>query len=105
MSAIVRTGERFGLEHLIAIVTGDATENVRKFNHDRLPTFGVGKDRKPAEWRSIFRQISAIGLDRAGHDGAWPLVGDRRGLEGPEGRRADRAAQRPGIGLGERLAP
>jgi ATP-dependent DNA helicase RecQ len=62
MSAIVRTGERFGLEHLIAIVTGEATENVRKFNHDRLPTFGVGKDRKPAEWRSIFRQISAIGL-------------------------------------------
>jgi ATP-dependent DNA helicase RecQ len=62
MSAIVRTGERFGLEHLIAIVTGDATENVRKFNHDKLPTFGVGKDRKPAEWRSIFRQISAIGL-------------------------------------------
>jgi ATP-dependent DNA helicase RecQ len=62
MSAIVRTGERFGLEHLIAIVTGDATENVRKFNHEKLPTFGVGKDRKPAEWRSIFRQISAIGL-------------------------------------------
>ena len=62
MSAIVRTGERFGLEHLIAIVTGDATENVRKFNHERLPTFGVGKDRKAAEWRSIFRQISAIGL-------------------------------------------
>ena len=62
MSAIVRTGERFGLEHLIAIVTGDATENVRKFNHDKLPTFGVGKDRQPAEWRSIFRQISAIGL-------------------------------------------
>jgi len=62
MSAIVRTGERFGLEHLIAIVTGDATENVRKFNHDKLPTFGVGKDRKPAEWRSIFRQISAVGL-------------------------------------------
>jgi len=62
MSAIVRTGERFGLEHLIAIVTGDATENVKKFNHDKLPTFGVGKDRKPAEWRSIFRQISAIGL-------------------------------------------
>ncbi len=62
MSAIVRTGERFGLEHLIAIVTGDATENVKKFNHDKLPTFGVGKDRKAGEWRSIFRQISAIGL-------------------------------------------
>ncbi|MEO7335563.1 MAG: RQC domain-containing protein, partial [Caldimonas sp.] len=62
LSAILRTGERFGVEHLIAILTGDGTENVLKFNHDKLPTFGVGKDRKPAEWRSIFRQISAIGL-------------------------------------------
>jgi ATP-dependent DNA helicase RecQ len=62
MSAIVRTGERFGVEHLIAILTGGATENVLKFNHDKLPTYGVGKDRKPAEWRSIFRQLSAIGL-------------------------------------------
>ena len=62
MSAVVRTGERFGMEHLVAILTGDLTDNVRKFNHERLPTFGVGKDRKPAEWRSIFRQLSAVGL-------------------------------------------
>jgi ATP-dependent DNA helicase RecQ len=62
MSAIVRTGERFGMEHLVAILLGERTENVLKFNHDRLPTFGVGADRKPAEWRSIFRQLSATGL-------------------------------------------
>ena len=61
MSAVVRTGERFGMEHLVAILTGDLTDNVRKFNHEKLPTFGVGKDRKPAEWRSIFRQLSAVG--------------------------------------------
>ncbi|HYD07018.1 MAG TPA: DNA helicase RecQ [Reyranella sp.] len=62
MSAIVRTGERFGMEHLIAILIGDSTENVLKYNHDRLPTFGVGKDRRSVEWRSIFRQLSATGL-------------------------------------------
>ena len=62
MSAIVRTGERFGMEHVVAILTGERTENVLKFNHDRLPTFGVGADRKAAEWRSIFRQLSATGL-------------------------------------------
>jgi ATP-dependent DNA helicase RecQ len=85
MSAIVRTGERFGLEHLIAIVTGDATENVRKFNHDKLPTFGVGKDRKPAEWRSIFRQISAIGLiaqDMMEHGRWWVTDEGWRVLKG-----------------------
>jgi ATP-dependent DNA helicase RecQ len=62
MSAIVRTGERFGMEHLVAVLTGEKTENVLKFNHDRLPTFGVGSDRKAGEWRSIFRQLSAVGL-------------------------------------------
>jgi ATP-dependent DNA helicase RecQ len=62
MSAVVRTGERFGMEHLVAILCGDATENVQKYNHDKLPTFGVGKDRKNTEWRSIFRQLSALGL-------------------------------------------
>jgi ATP-dependent DNA helicase RecQ len=85
MSAIVRTGERFGLEHLIAIVTGDATENVLKFNHDKLPTFGVGKDRKPAEWRSIFRQISAIGLiaqDMMEHGRWWVTDEGWRVLKG-----------------------
>ena len=86
MSAILRTGERFGMEHLIAILIGERTENVLKYNHDRLPTFGVGKDRKAVEWRSIFRQLSAIGLIAAGPDGAWPLVGHRRGLAGAEGR-------------------
>jgi ATP-dependent DNA helicase RecQ len=62
MSAILRTGERFGMEHLIAILLGERTDNVLKFNHDRLPTFGVGSGRKAAEWRSIYRQLSAIGL-------------------------------------------
>ena len=62
MSAIVRTGERFGVEHLVAIVCGERTENVLRFNHDKLPTFGVGADRKNVEWRSIIRQLSALGL-------------------------------------------
>ncbi|GEP59521.1 DNA helicase RecQ [Reyranella soli] len=62
MSAIVRTGERFGMEHLVALLLGERTENILKFNHDRLPTFGVGSGRKAGEWRSIFRQLSATGL-------------------------------------------
>jgi ATP-dependent DNA helicase RecQ len=76
MSAIVRTGERFGVEHLIAILTGDLTENVQKYNHDRLPTFSVGKDRRANEWRSIFRQLSAIGLTQQNlmEHGRWTVT-------------------------------
>jgi ATP-dependent DNA helicase RecQ len=62
MSAVVRTGERFGMEHLVALLLGEQTENILKYQHDRLPTFGVGKDRRAGEWRSIFRQLSALSL-------------------------------------------
>jgi ATP-dependent DNA helicase RecQ len=110
MSAILRTGERFGVEHLVAILTGARTDNIAKFNHDTLPTFGVGKDRKPAEWRSIFRQLSATGLiaqDLMEHGRWWVTDEGRRVLKGearielrkdlgtssaPEARRGKRAA-------------
>ena len=62
MSAILRTGERFGTEHLIAVLVGTATDAVLRHGHDRLPTFGVGKDRSSNEWRSLFRQAYAAGL-------------------------------------------
>jgi ATP-dependent DNA helicase RecQ len=87
MSAIVRTGERFGMEHLVSILTGALTDNVQKFNHDRLPTFGVGKDRKPAEWRSIFRQLSAVGLtaqDMMEHGRWWVTEEGWRVLKGEQ---------------------
>jgi ATP-dependent DNA helicase RecQ len=62
LSAMARTGERFGAEHLIAILRGEETDKVRQFNHDKLPTFGVGKDHSKQEWRSMFRQLYAAGV-------------------------------------------
>ena len=87
MSAIVRTGERFGMEHLISILTGALTENIQKYNHEKLPTFGVGKERKPAEWRSIFRQLSAVGLiaqDMMEHGRWWVTDEGWRVLKGEQ---------------------
>ena len=62
MSAVLRTGERFGTEHLINILLGETTELTAKFSHERLPTFGVGREKSRNEWRSIFRQLYAGGL-------------------------------------------
>ncbi len=62
LSAIARTGERFGAEHLIHLLVGEDTEQIRKFRHERLKTFGIGKDRSKNEWRSLLRQIYAAGL-------------------------------------------
>ena len=76
MSAILRTGERFGTEHLISLLIGEETEQIAKFNHQRLPTFGVGREKNRNEWRSIFRQLYAAGilsLDITGF-GRWTVT-------------------------------
>ena len=62
LSAVVRTGERFGAEHLIAVLTGEETETVLKFNHQNLKTFGVGKDHAKGVWRSLIRQAYGAGI-------------------------------------------
>ncbi|MDA0675010.1 MAG: DNA helicase RecQ [Proteobacteria bacterium] len=62
MSAVLRTGERFGTEHLVNILVGHRSEAVTKWRHDDLPTFGVGQDRSANEWRSLVRQLYAGGL-------------------------------------------
>jgi ATP-dependent DNA helicase RecQ len=75
MSAILRTGERFGTEHLISLLLGEETDAIRNFRHDALPTFGVGKEHSRDEWRSIFRQLYAAGilsLDITGY-GRWTI--------------------------------
>ena len=77
LSAILRTGERFGTEHLVAVLRGEAGDQVTRFGHDTLPTFGCGGDRSANMWRSIFRQMYAAGLiqlDIVNH-GRW-LVTD-----------------------------
>ena len=61
LSAVYRTGERFGALHVVSVLTGDANPAVLKWGHDRLPTFGVGKDRKLGFWRGVIRQLVALG--------------------------------------------
>jgi ATP-dependent DNA helicase RecQ len=76
LSAIVRTGARFGTEHLTNLLIGEATEAIERFGHDCLPTFGVGKEYGKAEWRSIFRQLHGAGLialDITGY-GTWSVT-------------------------------
>ena len=62
LSAILRTSGRFFFGHLANILSGKATEAVERHGHDQLKTFGVGKDRTPADWRGVLRQLQSGGL-------------------------------------------
>ena len=53
MSAVIRTGERFGIMHVIDVVSGADTEKIRKFNHNELKTWGTGSDKSKKWWRGI----------------------------------------------------
>ena len=62
LSAVYRTGQRFGAHHLVDVLVGNATERVRNFGHDRLKTFGVGTEIEKSGWLSVIRQLLAQGL-------------------------------------------
>ncbi|PWB33471.1 DNA helicase RecQ [Pseudomonas sp. SDI] len=62
LSAIYRTGQRYGVGHLVDVLLGKDNEKIRNFGHEKLAVYGVGKSRAEAEWRSLFRQLVARGL-------------------------------------------
>jgi ATP-dependent DNA helicase RecQ len=93
LSATYRTGQRFGVNHLVDVLRGAETEKIFQFDHHLLPTHGVGKELDNNQWRSVFRQLVARGylsvdLERFGalrlEQKCRPLL---RGEEGIELRR------------------
>ena len=61
LSAVARTGERFGVNHLIDVLKGKETDKIWQFDHHHLPTFGVGDALDNNQWRSVFRQLVGRG--------------------------------------------
>jgi ATP-dependent DNA helicase RecQ len=62
LSCIYRTGQRFGVAHLIDVLLGKTTEKIQKNAHDRVTTFGIGKHLQEQQWHSLYRQLIARGL-------------------------------------------
>ena len=69
LSCVIRTGQRYGVGHLVAVLRGDDDERVRNLRHDALTTFGIGSDLDERQWRSVFRQLVAAGLLVTDDDG------------------------------------
>ena len=68
MSAIYRTGQRFGAVHLIDVLRGVESDRIKQWHHDSLSVFGIGAERAEAEWRAILRQVIAMGLVTVDHE-------------------------------------
>ncbi len=62
LSCVYRTGQRFGVVHLIDVLLGKFTSRVEQFSHQALSTFGIGKELSQQQWSSVFRQLVAGGF-------------------------------------------
>ena len=85
----VRQGGRFGvgMNHLIEILTGSANEKIKRWGHDNLTTYGIGKDLGRAEWSGIGRELLRAGL-LAQEAGQFPTISlTDEGLEALRSRR------------------
>lgn len=85
LSAVYRTGQRFGPAHIIEVLMGRKTEKIRQNRHDDLSVYGIGKDVSQPQWRSVFRQLLAMGylqVDVEGHGGVYLTEESRPVLRG-----------------------
>lgn len=66
LSAVYRTGQRFGALHIINVLKGKKSDNIENYQHDQLPLFGIGKDKPNQFWRAVIRQLMAKDALRQG---------------------------------------
>jgi ATP-dependent DNA helicase RecQ len=113
LSCVYRSGQRFGVGHLIDILRGGDNEKVRQFGHTELSTYGIGKDLDARTWCSVFRQLVASSLlevDSSAYGGLRLTDGSRDVLKGQRkvmmrretpkaARERDRSGQRTGLSV------
>ncbi len=93
LSAVARTGERFGLTYVISVLRGSKAANVIERGHDQLSVYGIGRDLDAEEWRRVGRALLALGalteVDASGQGYltlrltpvAWEVIRGRRRVE------------------------
>jgi len=70
LSAVYRTGQRFGAGHVIDVLLGKTTEKIDRFGHSGLSVFGIGASQTDKVWRAVLRQLVVRGLLEVDHS-AW----------------------------------
>ncbi len=87
LSNVYRTGQRYGVTHLVDVLLGKANKRVKELGHQQVSTFGVGKDLSQPLWRSVYRQLVARGyvtVTSESHGGLLLTEKSRKLLRGEE---------------------
>ena len=62
LSCVKRTGEQFGQAHVISVLRGSQNKTVLRYGHDKLSTYGIGKDIGREQWKLFIGQFFEQGL-------------------------------------------
>ncbi|MFO8040755.1 MAG: DNA helicase RecQ [Sodalinema sp.] len=90
LSCVARCRERFGVAHIIDVLRGSRKEKIKKYRHDRLSTYGIGKDRTADQWRALARTLKHRGFVDETDDGypvlklnalSWEIMRKQRKVE------------------------
>jgi ATP-dependent DNA helicase RecQ len=74
LSAVYRTGQRFGAAHVVDVLLGKQTDKAEQYRHEDLSVFGIGSEYSAQKWRSVIRQLIVMGHLRADADRYGALV-------------------------------
>jgi ATP-dependent DNA helicase RecQ len=69
LSCVFRTGQKFGVNHLVDVLRGSENQKIIQFNHNQVSTYGIGRELDVNQWRSVFRQLVARGYLTVDVDG------------------------------------
>jgi len=69
LSCVYRTGQRFGVVHVMDVLQGKENDKVLQYGHQQLSTFGIGSDIHESQWRSVIRQLVVRGFLRVDLEG------------------------------------
>jgi ATP-dependent DNA helicase RecQ len=62
LSAVYRTGQRFGAAHVVDVLLGKDTDKIRQYGHEQLSVHGIGSELGAPAWRSVVRQLIVQGF-------------------------------------------
>ncbi len=89
LSCVARSGERFGMKHIIDVLRGSKNAKVQQNGHHLLSTYGIGKDKTAAEWKMLARSLlhqSLLGETTDGYrvlklnQGSWEILRKQRSV-------------------------
>ncbi|MDF2155821.1 ATP-dependent DNA helicase RecQ [Vibrio sp. CAU 1672] len=62
LSCVYRVNQSFGMGYVVEVLRGMQNIRVRENGHDKISTYGIGRDHSHDYWVSIFRQLVHKGL-------------------------------------------